>query len=330
MQSAQGEYDKVSWRGDVGASSQAATLQTATLDYNSAKAAYESVAATAKSDADSKVASALSSLQSARVNYTKVKASVTQAELAAAQSSLTQAKNNLDELLAGPTAAELGSAQNSVESAQIALSQVKLKLQQAQVIAPFDGVITTISAKIGQTASGTAMEIADLDRLIISVNMSEVDINKVKVGQPAQVTLDAVMDASFSGLVSLIAPAGVQSSGVVNYPVTVVVDKPTEAVKTGMTANVNITVQKSENVLLVPNRAVKTVNRQKVVTVLLEGRQVVVPVQTGLSGDSMTEISNGLKEGDLVVVNATTTSTSTRGMGIGVPGIGGGGPPPGM
>ena len=90
-------------------------------------------------------------------------------------------------------------AQNSVESAQIALDQAKLKLQQAQVVAPFDGVVTAVNAKVGQSASGTAFTIADLDHLEIVVNMSEVDVNQIKTGQSVEVTLDAVPDADPEG-----------------------------------------------------------------------------------------------------------------------------------
>ena len=66
-----------------------------------------------------------------------------------------------------------------------------------------------------------------------------------------------------------------------------------------------------------PNRAIRTVNKQKVVTVLFEGQQIQIPVQVGLSGDSTTEIVSGLKEGDVVVLTTTTTKTTTSGGGMG-------------
>lgn len=326
LEAAQGAYDKVSWRGDSAASGEAQTLQSATIDYESAKAAYEALVSTSKSDASSKVASAASALQSARASLAKLKNQVTAADLASAQATLTQAQNSLDKLLAGPDANELDIAQNGVESAQIALDQAELTLQHAQIVAPFDGTVTAVDIKLGQSASGTAFAIADLDHLEIVVNMAEVDINRVQVGQQAGVTLDAVTDATFQGKVSQIAPAGVLSSGVVNYPVTVALSDPTAAVKTGMTANLNIITDQRDNVLMVPNRALRTVAKQKVVTVLFEGQQIQMPVQTGLSNDTMTEIASGLKEGDVVVLSSTTTTTTGGGGGIG----GGGGPPPGM
>ena len=105
-------------------------------------------------------------------------------------------------------------------------------------------------------------------------------------------------------------------------------------VRTGMTANLEIVTDERQNVLTVPNKALKTVNKQKVVTLLRNGQQVQVPVQVGMASDTVTEITGGLNEGDVVVLTgATTTSTTTGGMGgpggVG-PMMGGGGPPPGM
>ena len=323
LEKAQGDYDRVAWRGDAAASSQAQTLQTATIDYDQAKASYDALVATSGTDADSKVASARSQLQQAQANLSKVKSQVTAADLAAAQASLTQAQNDLDKLLAGPDAYALDIAQNSVDQAQISLDQTRLKLQQAQITAPFDGVVTQINIRLGQNASGSAIQIADLDHLEIVVNMAEVDVNRAKIGQAAQITLDAVPDVTLQGTVSQIAPAGVQTQGVVNYPVTVALQEPPEGVKTGMTANLNIIVDQRDNVLTVPNRAVRTQGQQKIVTVLFEGQQIQVRVQAGLSSDTMTEIVSGLKEGDEVLLT-TTTTTQLRGV-SGFPGGFGGG-----
>ena len=135
-------------------------------------------------------------MRSAQASLDEIKNQVTTADLKAAQSTLTQAKNNLETLLAGPDATALDIAQNGVESAQIALDQIKLKLQQAQVVAPFNGTVTTVNSKVGQVASGTAISQQDLDHLHIVVNMAEVDVNTIKPGQPAEVTLEKT-DTSF-------------------------------------------------------------------------------------------------------------------------------------
>jgi HlyD family secretion protein len=322
LQQAQSAYDKISWRSDAATSSQAATLQSATIDFQQAKANYEALAATTHSDASSKTAQASSSLQQAKANLTKLQTQVTQSDIASAQATLSQAKNDLDKLLAGPDASTLDLAQNGVDQAQIALDQVKLKLEQAQIVAPFDGTVTQVNVKPSQNAGSgaAAIQMADLDHLQTIVNMSEVDINRIKNGQGAQIAMDALPDANFQGTVTLMAPAGVLSQGVVNYPVTVDLTPPFDGVKTGMTSNVAIIVDQREDVLTVPNRAIRSQGRQKVVTVLFEGQQMQVPVQTGLASDTATEITSGLKEGDEVVLNATTATTATRGGG---PGLGG-------
>ncbi|MGE5532175.1 MAG: efflux RND transporter periplasmic adaptor subunit, partial [Bacteroidota bacterium] len=173
--------------------------------------------------------------------------------------------------------------------------------------------------------------------LQVVVNMSEVDVNKIKTGQAVDITLDAVPGVDLKGTVSLIAPAGTQSSGVVNYPVTVTLNKVSDGVMTGMTANLSIVVDQRQNVLAVPTRAIKTVNRQKVVTVVKDGQQVQVPVQTGLSTSSLTEITSGLEQGDVVVISGTATATTTSstrtagGAALGAFGAlgGAGGPRPG-
>ena len=245
-------------RGEL---SQSVALQQATIDYQSAMANYQSLQATSQSDADSKVQQAKAPLEQAQANLVKLQTQVTQDDITAAQAQVTQAKDNLDKLMAGSDANTLDIAQNTVTQAEIAVKQAQLKLQQAQIVAPFDGVVTAVSVTPGQNApSGTqgAIQMADLDQLQIVVNMAEVDINRVKVGQDVQMTLDALPNATLQGKVSQIAPAGIQQAGVVNYPVTIQLTNPPQGVKTGMTANVNVIVVQQDNVLMVPNRAIKT------------------------------------------------------------------------
>ena len=225
----------------------------------------------------------------------------------------------------------MDTAQQQVAQAEIAVRQAENKLKQAQVVAPFDGTVAAVNVVVGQAGptSGTAgaIQLADLDNLEIIVNMAEVDVSKIKEKQVAQITLDALPNLTLTGEVTQVAPAGVQTQGVVNYPVTVAVKNPPPGVKTGMTSNVNIVTDQKNDVLMVVNRAIRNVGRQKMAMVLFEGRQIQAPVVTGMSGDSQTEIVSGLKEGDVVVVG-TTTTTQNSGFG-GPPGGAGGFAPPG-
>jgi multidrug efflux pump subunit AcrA (membrane-fusion protein) len=122
---------------------------------------------------------------------------------------------------------------------------------------------------------------------------------------------------------------------VVNYPITVALDKADTSaslsaspqIRSGMTANVTIVVEQRDNILLVPNRAVKTTGKQKTVTVLKDGKPTPVTVTLGMSNDTQSEVTSGLNEGDAVVVPQTTTTTSGGGGGgFGGPGGGFGGP----
>jgi len=335
LQEAQGAYDRVSWRGDVAASSQAAALQTATLDYNTAKASYESTAATSGTDTASKVASALASLRSAQANLADLKNQTTEADLASARAAVLAAQEELDTLLAGLDATAVAQARNSVETAEINLEQVKLQLEGARIVAPFDGVITAVNITVGESASGAAFTLADLSNLEIVVSMAETDVNQIQSGQDVEITLDAVADLTLHGAVSQIAPAGTQSSGVVTYPVTVALTEANEAARAGMTANLNIILAQRENVLTVPNKYVKTAKGQKVVTINTGGTQVQVPVEVGLTDDTHTEIVSGLNEGDTVVSVSTassgtaSTETQTRPGGGMMGGMLGGGMPGG-
>jgi HlyD family secretion protein len=150
-----------------------------------------------------------------------------------------------------------------------------------------------------------------------------------------KLTLDAYSDAVLTGKVSRVALIGTVTQGVVNYPVVISIDPTTVTVKPGMTASISIIVQERTNVLMVPNRAIKSLGRNQgyYVQVMVEGQAMQVPVTIGLANDSYTEVTgDALREGDTVVVSSTTTSASTRMMG-GVMGGGefiinqGGGPP---
>ena len=241
LQQAQAACDKVASRPNVAELAQSLTLQSATDDYNVAKANFDALAATNGTDTASKVATAKS-------------------QLLQAESQLAQAKNNLDALLTGPDATALDIAQKAVDQAQIAEQQAELSLKQAQIVAPFDGVVTAVNITPGQDASSSsqgAIQLADLSHLEIVVNLAETDVNRVRVGQDVQIALDALPNATLQGKVTQIAPAGVITQGVVNYPVTIQLTDASRGVKTGMTSNVNIVVQQRDNVLMVPNRAIK-------------------------------------------------------------------------
>ena len=129
-----------------------------------------------------------------------------------------------------------------------------------------------------------------------------------------QITLEALPGVNLRGEVTQISPAGVTQQGVVNFPVTIKLVNPDPAVAPGMTANLSVVVERKENVLLVPNRAIRSQGRVRSVTVMFEGQQINVPVQTGMTDGVNTEVTgDALKEGDQVVLTTTTSTQQGRG-----------------
>jgi HlyD family secretion protein len=155
----------------------------------------------------------------------------------------------------------------------------------------------------------------------LDVQVSEVDINSVQIGQPVALTFDAISGKAYNGKVVEVAQAGDSVQGTVNFTVTVELTDPDANVKPGMTAAVTITIKQVNNVLLVPNRAVRLVDSQRVVYILLNGLPQQVKVTLGASSDTMSEVVSGdLKVGDLVILNPPSNL-------FGNPGGGGGGGP---
>jgi HlyD family secretion protein len=147
-----------------------------------------------------------------------------------------------------------------------------------------------------------------------------VDYNRLAVAQNVQLVLDAVPDATYHGIVKEIGLNASNAGGSVTYPVRVVIMDADEKVLPGMTAAVLIEVSHLENVLLVPNRAVRALNGSIVVYILQNGVLKSVTITLGASNDTMSEVlTGGLKEGDVVVLNPPTTLLG------GNPGGGGGG-----
>jgi HlyD family secretion protein len=173
-----------------------------------------------------------------------------------------------------------------------------------------------------QVAPGTiAFGLADLSRLLIDVQVSEVDIENVRAGQPVTVTLDAAPDRTYQGQVTEVGLTGVSVQGVVNFEVTVELQDADQVVRPGMTAAVTIVVNQIHNVLLVPNRAVRVQDGQRIVYVLRNGQITAVPIVLGASSETDSQMLEGdLQSGDLIVLNPplvldTSGPPSFMGMG---------------
>jgi HlyD family secretion protein len=223
------------------------------------------------------------------------------AAFALAQARLEDAQREYDRLGSG-NIVEITAAQARIDSAQATLNL-------ARVTAPFDGIVTESYPLPGdQVGAGvSAFRIDDLSSLLVDVNVSEVDINSVAVGQPVTLTFDAILGREYHGVVVEVAQTGTVSAGVVSFKVTVELTDADQQVKPGMTAAVNITVRELEDVLLVPNRAVRLSEGQRVVYVLENNAAVKKTIQLGSSSDTMSVLLSGdVQEGDAVILNPPT------------------------
>jgi macrolide-specific efflux system membrane fusion protein len=275
--------------------------------------------------------------------------------LAAAKASLAAADDNTS---TAQGYSSYISARNSYRSAVRTLAGTVLT-------APFSGTITAVNGTVGGSSSGSSsssssgsgssgsgssgasgaggssstssssssssspsgfIELADTSKLKIEGEFTEADTTKLKVGQPATISFDALTGVTASGRVTAIDTTSTTSNNVVQYGVTITLTSRPPGVRLGQTASVEVTVASATNVLYVPSAAVRTAGGQSTVTVLQNGRQVAKTVQIGIKGDQGTEIKSGLDEGDQVVM---TTNTGTGGPSGGFPAGGGFGGVPG-
>lgn len=234
------------------------------------------------------------------------------AELDQAKANLLAAQNAWDLVKDGPDPAAVASAQAKVTAAQAVLNQ-------AHVAATFAGTVTDVYAEVGGlVSSGTsAFQIEDLSQYLVDVQVSEVDITGIAIGQPATITFDAITSKTYNGAVTAIASTGTSSGGSVNFNVTVALTDPDENIKAGMSASIDIAVKQLKDVLVVPIQALRTINTDRVVYILQNNIAVPVVVTLGASTDTSSQIASGnLKVGDLIILDppstTTTTSTSTN------------------
>ena len=221
--------------------------------------------------------------------------------------------------VAGINNIPLETAKTKLDSAQIAVQQAQDNLDQAKIVAPYDGHIAAVNYNVGDMAStGAAVTIANVSSLQVAATLSELDVVKIKNGDTAQLTLDALPGKTYTATVSEIDPVGVVTQGVVNYNVLFNINNADNSVKPGMTANLSIDVARVSDALMVPTRAVHVQGNFKTVTVLYKGQEIPVPVQTGLSNDQNIAVTGALQPGDRVVLNQVQTSQPQfRGGGFG-------------
>ncbi|HSJ54807.1 MAG TPA: efflux RND transporter periplasmic adaptor subunit [Anaerolineae bacterium] len=283
LRQAQSAYDQVADRPDVAMLPQALQLEQATVAYEAAQASFDLAVREASDD-----------------------------EIAAARSAVVQAEAGLARLRDGMQEEDLLLAQLQVEQAQIALEQAQHQLEGTELRAPHDGVVTVVGIREGElSASQPAFILTDLSEYHLDVVVDEIDIGRVAVGQPVTVTLDALPGEVLGGEVVQIDDTAVPEAVVVSYLVTVRLDPTDAPLRAGMTANVDLVIERREEALLVPNRFIRIDRSTGRVYVdkVIGGQALPVEIQTGLRDETRSEILAGLDEGDVVALVQESSDT---------------------
>ncbi|GAA3211670.1 efflux RND transporter periplasmic adaptor subunit [Actinocorallia longicatena] len=227
-------------------------------------------------------------------------------------------------------------------------------LDDTVLTAPYAGTVTAVNGAEGGSSSGESsastgtgstsststtssgfMELSDTSKYKVEGSFTEADTTKLKVGQSAAISFDALTGVTATGKVTDIDSQSTTSNNVVSYTVTITLSGKPAKVRLGQTASAVVTTASKDDALYVPAAAVSTAGGQSSVTVLENGKATVKTVQTGITGTSGTEITSGLEEGDTVQIVTTTGGSSTTNQrggfgGGGAGGFGGGGTGGGM
>ena len=247
---------------------------------------------------------------SATVGLNEVNAAITEVnnagqEIASEEAAVAEAQAGLNLTTASSTAQNIEEQQAAVEGAQAALASAQVALDNASLNAPFPGTVQNLTAQVGQVvAPGTpVLSLVNNGGLKIETYVSEADVAKIKVGDAAQVTLDAFGTATaFPATVTTVDSAETEVNGVPSYLATLHFTNSEPQVKDGMTGNVHIVLAEDDNVLLVPSGLVLNEGNQYFVLVKTAAGTAQKQVQIGLvGGNGTTEIASGINEGDTLV-----------------------------
>lgn len=268
-----------------------------------------------REDNDPLKAGALSNLANAKIAlenaektlkyYTETPAKqevlISEGEVALAKARLENAQREWDRLKDGADSADITAAKARVAAIQATIDMAMIK-------SPFAGTITDTKVMVGDLVNpgSVAFRIDDLSRMLVEVMVPEVDINNIEVDQAVDLTFDAISDRSYQGKVIEVARVGTTTAGVVNFEVTIEILDADAKVAPGMTAAVSIVVSDLNDVLLIPNRAVRLVDGTRVIYLMKNNVPTKVEISLGASSDTMSELLTGdVKPGDVIILNPT-------------------------
>jgi macrolide-specific efflux system membrane fusion protein len=279
--------------------------------------------------------------------------SAADADLTAADDALTRAKD---------AGSDTSSAADQVTQAQLAVDDAQAAVTGATLTAPMAGTVTAINGTLGSSSGGSSasssgssgtsqssggqtgqnggssssstsssssssstgfIDLADLTKLQVSAAFAEADATKLKEGQTATVTWNALQSTEQSATLTAVDPQATTSNSVVTYGVTLALDKVPAGAKPGQTVSVTVTTGSVEDAVYVNSAALTTLGNQHFVTVDANGAQERRAVEIGLVGTTSTQITSGLQAGESVVVNTASTTSGSGTSRFGAGGAGG-------
>jgi HlyD family secretion protein len=290
-----------------------ATLQAATAAQQGAEAQYDK----------NKVEAEGPDVEFARSTYNRAKnlferKLIAQSDLEQSRTNLDQAENRQKAAQSQLSMARAGVAQAAanVAQAQAATDRAEEELANATIRAPIRGTILARDVEIGSPVSsilnmGSAatpvVTMGDISHVFVRGKVDETEIGNLRLNQPARITVETFKDRTFQGRVTQISPMGVEKDNVTNFEVRVSIDNPGNELKANMTANAEIVLEERPNSLIVPEAAVNYDARRNASVDVLDrssksGRRRV-PIKVGISNGTRTQVLEGLKEGDRVVLS---------------------------
>lgn len=293
-------------------------VRTVTIRVNNAGGLTTAQAATASVNGISSIASATFAYQAERT--LTAQAGGTVSAINVQEGDAVSKGDILIELTGDDLTESIQSASESLRSAEISMQNQQDNMSNYTITSPISGTIIEKDAKQGDalTSGSTLCVIYDLSYLEMVINVDELQIGALSVGQKVQITADAVADKTYVGTVTRVSMKGSSSGGTTTYPITIRIDD-TDGLRPGMNANAEIVVAEANNALVVPNAAVirggyvlvskKSPSAANAVEDMdaPEG-YVYVKVETGVSDDSYTEIKSGLQEDDTVAYDTSSVS----------------------
>ena len=309
---AQRAYDRVAWRNDVGSTTQAAELQTATLAYDKALAQYNINAAGASED---QVESARGRVLQAQNTLNLLLQNAEEMDVAAARAKVEQNRAALEDLLDGPSAEALEKAELAVAQARLAAEDVKREVEGGTIRAPMPGVVTSVLIQQGDSVTGgPIIGLANTDVAQVRFWIEELDIAAAVPGFPVRLVFEAFPEYTYTGQITRVEPALVDVDGASAIQAWASIDMTQHAAPLlfGMNADVEIIAGETRDALLIPVQALREISPgQSAVFVVGPNDELEFrPVQVGLRNFVSAEILSGLEEGEIISTGDAQVGTN--------------------